>query len=198
MPWLPLPTGGASSFDDLTDVDMTTTPPTDGQVPVFDDSDDTWKPGTLSGSANTIVTKYQTLTNKTTFSASNTFEQWGTEEVVFAQADLPADVTVEARVIGVVQTVTEATGTDALIKLQTSLDGGSTWSDGPQTRVFRVNNVIGGLIWVSCSAHVLRTGSPTGDVQVRVVANCEDNVTHFDFLDGTIIATARTANASDG
>lgn len=48
--WRPTSTGGgASSFDDLTDVDMTTVAPTDGQVPVFDNADSTWKPGTVSG-----------------------------------------------------------------------------------------------------------------------------------------------------
>jgi hypothetical protein len=42
--------GGASDLDDLTDVDTSTTPPTDGQALVWDDGDSLWKPGTVSGS----------------------------------------------------------------------------------------------------------------------------------------------------
>lgn len=44
---LPLPGGGVSSFDDLSDVDMTTTPPSNGQVPVF--AGGMWVPGTVTG-----------------------------------------------------------------------------------------------------------------------------------------------------
>ena len=40
-----LPTGGASDLDGLSDVDTSTTAPTDGQVLIYDDTDDTWKPG---------------------------------------------------------------------------------------------------------------------------------------------------------
>lgn len=49
--WRKTSTAGASSFDDLTDVDMSTTPPTDGQVPVFDEASGLWVPGTVTGGA---------------------------------------------------------------------------------------------------------------------------------------------------
>lgn len=41
--------GGASAFADLTDVDVST-PPTDGQVPVWDDGASKWVPGDQTGS----------------------------------------------------------------------------------------------------------------------------------------------------
>lgn len=40
--------GGASSVEQLTDVDVTTAAPTDGQVLVYDDTDSKWKPGDQS------------------------------------------------------------------------------------------------------------------------------------------------------
>jgi hypothetical protein len=40
--------GGASSVEQLTDVDVTTTPPSAGQVLVYDDTDSKWKPGAQS------------------------------------------------------------------------------------------------------------------------------------------------------
>lgn len=39
--------GGATTLGGLTDVDTTTVAPTDGQALVYDDADDTWKPGDL-------------------------------------------------------------------------------------------------------------------------------------------------------
>jgi hypothetical protein len=40
--------GGASSVEQLTDVDVTTTPPSDGQVLVYDDTNSKWRPGAQS------------------------------------------------------------------------------------------------------------------------------------------------------
>ncbi|MCJ8335735.1 MAG: hypothetical protein MJH10_16105 [Epibacterium sp.] len=40
---------GATALDGLSDVDLTTTPPTDGQGLVYDNSDQTWKPGDVGG-----------------------------------------------------------------------------------------------------------------------------------------------------
>jgi hypothetical protein len=55
-----LETAPASAFADLTDVDMTTTPPTDGQVPVWDASVSLWKPNDMvagGGGGGLVVTK---------------------------------------------------------------------------------------------------------------------------------------------
>ena len=43
--------GGATTLDGLSDVDVSTVAPTDGQALLFDDSDATWKPGTVSSGA---------------------------------------------------------------------------------------------------------------------------------------------------
>ena len=43
------PGGGASDLDDLTDVDVTTTPPNDGEVLAFDTADSLWKPAAPTG-----------------------------------------------------------------------------------------------------------------------------------------------------
>ena len=40
--------GGAKALDDLSDVDTSTNPPTDGQALVWDNGSKEWKPGTVS------------------------------------------------------------------------------------------------------------------------------------------------------
>lgn len=42
-------------LDELTDVDLSTTPPTDGQALAYDGGDEKWKPATISGSAAQTV-----------------------------------------------------------------------------------------------------------------------------------------------
>lgn len=44
-----LPSGGAAQIDDLSDVDTTTTPPTDGQALVWNDTNSVWEPGSSTG-----------------------------------------------------------------------------------------------------------------------------------------------------
>jgi hypothetical protein len=60
--------GGVADLDDLTDVDVTTTPPSDGQSLVFDDGDNLWKPATVSGGSGyrTLVTLGSDVANATT------------------------------------------------------------------------------------------------------------------------------------
>jgi hypothetical protein len=51
--------GGVADLDDLTDVDVTTTPPNDGEALVFDSGDSLWKPAVVSGGGSgyrTLVT----------------------------------------------------------------------------------------------------------------------------------------------
>ncbi|SIN72923.1 hypothetical protein [Agromyces cerinus] len=48
--------GGTSDLDDLTDVDVSTVPPTDGQSLVFDTADNLWKPATVSGGGGGATT----------------------------------------------------------------------------------------------------------------------------------------------
>ena len=53
VPQAPAP-GGANALGDLTDVDTTTTPPTDGQSLVWDNANSQWEPGTVTGGATSI------------------------------------------------------------------------------------------------------------------------------------------------
>lgn len=48
-----------ATFDDLTDVDMTSTPPTAGQVPVWDAVNSLWKPGAGGGGSGGLTKLYQ-------------------------------------------------------------------------------------------------------------------------------------------
>lgn len=57
MPWLPVPgSGGASDLDDLTDVDTTTSAPTDGQALVYDSASGLWAPSTVSSGGSGDLT----------------------------------------------------------------------------------------------------------------------------------------------
>ena len=47
--------GGATSLDDLTDVDTSTTPPTDGQVLTWVTADSKWEPADASGGGGGAV-----------------------------------------------------------------------------------------------------------------------------------------------
>lgn len=46
---------GAQALDDLTDVDTSTTPPTDGQALVYDNASGQWIPGTATGGGGAII-----------------------------------------------------------------------------------------------------------------------------------------------
>jgi hypothetical protein len=61
-----VPVGGASNLDGLTDVDTTTTAPTNGQVLKYDSATSLWKPGTVTGGGGgpTLVASYTHTKNK--------------------------------------------------------------------------------------------------------------------------------------
>jgi hypothetical protein len=63
------PGGGASELDDLTDVDLTSTAPSDGDVLVFDDVSSTWLPETPSATAG--VDSFNTRTGAVTAATSD-------------------------------------------------------------------------------------------------------------------------------
>lgn len=46
--------GGSTTLDGLTDVDTSSTPPTDGQALVFDNASSLWKPGSVSGGTSSV------------------------------------------------------------------------------------------------------------------------------------------------
>lgn len=54
--------GGASALANLSDVDVETTPPTDGQVLMYDDTNDKWVNGTVSGGTTVVANPQETAT----------------------------------------------------------------------------------------------------------------------------------------
>ncbi|WP_343347676.1 hypothetical protein WJT74_05210 [Sphingomicrobium sp. XHP0239] len=76
--------GGATTLDGLTDVDTTTAAPTDGQALIFDDVDDTWKPGDLpSGGAGGDLLASNNLSDVADVEASQ--QNLGLANVALAQ-----------------------------------------------------------------------------------------------------------------
>ena len=62
---------GATALDGLSDVDLTTTPPTDGQGLVYDASDETWKPGSGANALGWTGGSYNAGTGVVTFSSDD-------------------------------------------------------------------------------------------------------------------------------
>lgn len=58
--------GGATSIDDLTDVDTTTTPPTDGQVLTWDNANGQWEPANSTGGGASSIDDLTDVDTSTT------------------------------------------------------------------------------------------------------------------------------------
>jgi hypothetical protein len=71
--------GGATTLDGLTDVDTSTTPPTNGQTLVYDNGTSLWKPGSL-GSGALVLLEQHTAANSATLdftaSISATYDEY--------------------------------------------------------------------------------------------------------------------------
>lgn len=139
------------------------------------------KAGTTLTTAHLSHTTQQTLLSDDTASATSTWEQWGTEDVTIPNPGIAVEVS--AVLSGGYR---EATNTDAAAtcRLQISLDGGTTWSDGENAFV-RVGTDVG------VTTHALNgmavSGTPTGDIVIR--AQLWVNQTTTELKDGTITAT---------
>jgi hypothetical protein len=112
----------------------------------------------------------QTLTDKTSFAAVSTFEQWGTEEAVLDDALLPrlTNVTVFAQAVGYIENWTDTGNISTLVEI--SLDGGTTWDTG--TSIFQ-RRAAGGQTsdrHPTMPIHQV-TGTVTGDIQARAMAS---------------------------
>lgn len=78
--------GGVADLDDLTDVDVTTTPPTDGQALVFDVGDSLWKPGDVSGGGSGYTPPWVQL------GLNKTYVAWGEGNPVLASHSLTSSI----------------------------------------------------------------------------------------------------------
>lgn len=133
----------------------------------------TWATLSPSGGSGTFVRRvYQSLTTKSTWSAIGTDEQWGTEEATLDDALLPStsDVTVYASVRGHVNGDGE---TKTLrVQVEISLDGGSTWNAGTANWWRHTSQNSNDRMHLFTDHQV--TGTVTGDIQVRVMAQLDD------------------------
>lgn len=100
-----------ASLDDLNDVDLTTTPPADGNALVFDALSSLWVPGAGGGGGGGMP--WETLLNQT---------------IAAPTANLDVNVTAYDDVIVFVDRVTCSTGTRRAIRFST--DGGATYHAG--------------------------------------------------------------------
>lgn len=124
------------------------------------------------GGGGTFVKRaYQSLTALSSFGAANTRQQWGTEEATVNDADLPTltGVTVYASVRG----SSGNWSADCLLRyrVEISLDGGSTWSQG-QDNWCRFD-AIGANDRITFFTDHQVTGTVTGDIQARVMAEVD-------------------------
>lgn len=127
----------------------------------------------------------QTLTDKTSFSGTGD-EQWGSEEATLDDALLPktTGVTVRAFCRGKFVGTTDAAF--LVVKVQISLDGGSTWDTGLSEEERSGLQPSGNDRWGVGPAHQV-TGTVTGDIQARVMASCSlGSSTTYDLANGAI------------
>lgn len=139
------------------------------------------KAGTTLTTAHLSHTTRETLLTDDTAATASTWEQWGTEEITFSDPGIAVEVS--AVLIG---GYSEASNADAAAtcRVQISLDGGSTWTDGQRVFV-RVGTSVGQTAHAGNTMSV--SGTPSGDIKVR--AQLFVNQTTTELRDGTITAT---------
>lgn len=71
--WNPFGGGGATDLDGLSDVDVSTTPPSDGDVLTFDIGDSLWKPAAPGGGGGSLSTDQATLGADVTLVSADTY-----------------------------------------------------------------------------------------------------------------------------
>lgn len=139
------------------------------------------KAGTTITTAHLSHSTKQAQLSDDVASSTNTWEQWGTEEIVFSDPGI--DVEVSAVLIG--RWVDgDQTNAAAACRLRISLDGGSNWTTGDGMFV-RVGTDVGQTVHAANTMAV--SGTPDGDIIVQ--AEFRVNQTSSEVQDGTITAT---------
>lgn len=142
------------------------------------------------GSSSAVKIASTTLTDKTGVSGLSSFEQWGTEEAAVAQASAPASAKVLAVLTGSCRNL--GTGTKGgEVKVQISLDGGSTWNDGTATYI-EIHEGTGDVAY-GVSAQHTHSGTVTGEIQARVLLQHFTTTTDPDWLRGTLAIVVTSA-----
>lgn len=138
--------GGASDLDDLTDVDVSTVPPTDGQSLVFDTADNLWKPATVSGGGGGAVDSVNGATGTVVLDQDDvgdgtTYKQYSaTEKTKLAGIasgatanDTDANLKDRANHTGTQAASTIGSGTMATARLGSGTASSGTYLRGDQT-----------------------------------------------------------------
>ena len=119
------------------------------------------------------------LTDKTSFGAIDTMENWGSSLNV-GQPTIFVFIT--AQVAGSILTASGVSRAGQ-IRIRISLDGGSTWSDGTSNWCAATST----LRREGVAASHFTSGTPTGDIRVQVQALISGGlVTDIDFVTGTV------------
>ena len=111
--------GGATVIDDLSDVDTSTTTPTDGQALIWDNAASQWEPGTVS------VTNTNIANSNLTFAADRTHEMAG-YQVDFQNSSSSVFLLTETGAV----TCGDVTADSIIINAKQSLAGAGTFTVG--------------------------------------------------------------------
>lgn len=135
-----------------------------------------------------VVIDGTTLTDKTTFSLVDTWEDWGTEVVTIT--DPGVDMAISAQASGSIEDTSGNGGGEGRMRVGISLDGGTTYTFGnePIADVYDLSADIG---FASLAAVHFRSGTPTGDIKIKVQAMIIGGVVgDIDFTDGGLTVQA--------
>lgn len=143
--------------------------------------------GATSGGGGTSIKIVSAATSLSTGTPNNTsFQQWGTEEAVAAQASCPVAAVVLAWLSGRFSPGPGGAAEDrGSVKLQVSFDGGSSWADiGPTETYALFTSTSGRGNAVSLTGRA--TGTVTGDIQVRAMVVDVDTANDTTWVGGYI------------
>ena len=128
------------------------------------------------------------LTDKTVFTATSAWEDWGaasgvnlgtSSEIIFVTAQALGSI---LGAVGIARA--------GQIRVGISLDSGSSWTYGP-TNWGQVDDAAAAFRRTAAVAGHQRTGTPTGDVRVKVQALISGGaIADLDFVEGIILAQA--------
>lgn len=126
----------------------------------------------------------QNMGNKETFTSVSVWEQWGTDLVI---PDPGQAVIVTAQAFGDAL-VAAGVNRSGKLRLEISLDNGSSWSTN-NGHWFQIDDATGNERRQSISTGDHDSGTPTGDIRVRLMAYISGGaVTDMDYFNGHVLA----------
>lgn len=148
---------------DLTDVDVTSTTPTDGQALVWDDTSSLWIPGVVSGGGGGVVPNA-----KATRMASQSIPNNATTEIVWDTEDWDTDTIVDVAGANPERLVARTAG-------KYHVSAGVSW--GSNTTGIRQI-----LIRVNGSSHAYNAGDAPNGIQWRRTLSVDVNLSVNDYV----------------